>query len=157
MKHSVRLTRSMCYCYLLLCYSSVTITDLLTRLGTCSILTLYEIAPDRTWGSTYVYTYLLSRSSDVLGSCTVHRASLRVRSAMVFENEWFLPDLGSGGVRMSLENEGFFFTEQLFTSRNNNEFFCVPGITSSDRLAAHDHTVPRQISNRKASDCGKNY
>ena len=55
---------------------TVTITDSLTRLGTRSILTLYEIAPDRTWGSTYVYTYLLLRSTDVLGSCTVHRASL---------------------------------------------------------------------------------
>jgi len=55
---------------------SVTITDSLTRLGTRLILTLYEIAPNRTWGSTYVYSYLLSRSSDVLGSCTVHRALL---------------------------------------------------------------------------------
>ena len=52
----------------------VTITDSLTRLGTRSILTLYEIAPDRTWGSTYVYFYLLSPFTNVLGSCTVHKS-----------------------------------------------------------------------------------
>ena len=46
--------------------------QLQTRLGTRSILTLYEIAPDRTWGSTYAYFYLLLRFTNVLGSCTVH-------------------------------------------------------------------------------------
>ena len=56
--------------------ADVTITDLLTRLGTRSILTLYEIAPDRTWGSTYVYFYLLLHFTNVLGSCTVHGALL---------------------------------------------------------------------------------